>query len=518
MVLVAVVVLVGGGDDDDPVVGGQTTRTRSGDLVTSVADMRRAAVQIEATGRFREPDEDPFDETGRGSGFLIDPSGIVVTNNHVVGGATSVIVFVGGSPTPVSARVLGVSQCSDLAVLQIEGSGYPYVEWFQGEALPPLDVYAAGFPLGDPEFTLTRGIVAKARANGESSFASVPHVIEHDAAIQPGNSGGALITADAKVVAVNYATGPGDVQTQYFAIAGTIARPIVEQLRRGSDVDSIGINGRARRFRTGSVGVWVSAVAPGSIADRAGVLAGDVITHLDDQPLAVRGNMSEFCAVLRARGLSSTMSIRVERWDTDEILEGELNGQPLRVTGPFKGMGMGPTGGDTTNQPAPGTPAPAPIDDGFVQRTDDTGRISLALPAAWAQVSTRPVTDSQGTHSQLVASPDIARAGGHWDVPGLWVTVFDGAADTVEETRRANVPRDCTFERTDSYNSQGLQGTWDVYRSCAQIGATFHLFVLTDAAQRFLVLVELQLPGNDPATLPTEIAVLTEVLVGLSVR
>ncbi|MEI2690512.1 MAG: serine protease [Anaerolineae bacterium] len=68
-----------------------------------------------------------------------------------------------------------------------------------------LDVYAAGFPLGDPEFTLTRGIVSKARADGETDWASVDSVLEHDASINPGNSGGPLITGDGKVIGVNYA-------------------------------------------------------------------------------------------------------------------------------------------------------------------------------------------------------------------------------------------------------------------------------------------------------------------------
>ncbi len=85
---------------------------------------------------------------------------------------------------------MGVSECSDLAVIDIEGDGYPYLEWFDGQVAPGLDVYAAGFPLGDPEFTLTRGIISKERADGETDWASVDWVVEHDATINPGNSGG----------------------------------------------------------------------------------------------------------------------------------------------------------------------------------------------------------------------------------------------------------------------------------------------------------------------------------------
>ena len=130
---------------------------------------------------------------GSGSGFIIDPEGIAVTNNHVVTGAAALEVFVDGSDAPVNA-VLGVSECADLAVIDLDGGDYPFLDWYDGEIEPGLEVRAAGFPLGDPEYTLTQGIVSKADADGESSWASVDSVIEHDASIQPGNSGGRCST------------------------------------------------------------------------------------------------------------------------------------------------------------------------------------------------------------------------------------------------------------------------------------------------------------------------------------
>ena len=103
-------------------------------------------------------------------------------------------------------------------------------------------MYAAGYPLGDPEFTLTRGIISKAQANGKTNWASVNNVLEHDATINPGNSGGPLVTADGKVVGINYA---GNSSTkQYFAITRE-AEAVIKQLRGGKDVTSLGINGQA---------------------------------------------------------------------------------------------------------------------------------------------------------------------------------------------------------------------------------------------------------------------------------
>ncbi|GIU88778.1 MAG: hypothetical protein KatS3mg009_3293 [Acidimicrobiia bacterium] len=172
-----------------------------------------------------------------GSGFIIDAEGTVVTNNHVVAGAASAEgVRRRGTDEPVSAKVLGVSECNDLAVIDLEGDGYPFLRWAEGEPKVNREVRALGFPLGDPEFTVTSGIVAEGRGRRRHAVGVGPSaVIEHDAAIQPGNSGGPLVDAqDASVVAVNYAGGdPGTGQSQFFAISAADARDVVETAARG---------------------------------------------------------------------------------------------------------------------------------------------------------------------------------------------------------------------------------------------------------------------------------------------
>src|SRR4030042_5796137 len=249
-------------------------------LVTNLTDLKKATIQIEGQGTFIDPEFGYMaNQAGFGSGFIIDPSGIAVTNNHVVTGAAKLQVWIGGdTDKEYNARILGVSECSDLAVIDIDGYGFPYVSWYEEPAKVGLEVYTAGFPLGDPEFTMTKGIVSKEKADGETSWASVDSVIEHDATINPGNSGGPLADSDGKVVGVNYA---GSSSTnQYFAIDRATALKVLEQLRTGKDVDSIGINGEAVTSDDGSIsGIWVSSVDSGSPADKAGVEAGDIITH-----------------------------------------------------------------------------------------------------------------------------------------------------------------------------------------------------------------------------------------------
>lgn len=126
-----------------------------------------------------------------------------MTNNHVVTGAAFLQVYVDGEDQPRNARVLGVSECSDLAVIDVEGDGYPYLDWYEDDIGVGLEIYAAGFPLGNEEYTLLDGIVSKRDADGESDWASVDSVIEHSANTLPGNSGGPIVTADGKIVAVN---------------------------------------------------------------------------------------------------------------------------------------------------------------------------------------------------------------------------------------------------------------------------------------------------------------------------
>ena len=213
---------------------------QTGEPITTLDEVEKGVIQIEAEGVFVDPAEGAMVSGGSGSGFIIDPKGIAVTNNHVVTGGAIFRVYVAGRDKPVNARVLGVSECADLAVIDLDGSGYDYLTWYDGPIKVGLDVYAAGFPLGDPEFTLTRGIVAKAKADGESSWSSIDGVIQHDATINPGNSGGPLVDQNGAVVAVNYASN--DDAVQYFAISKDTAVDIVETLASGEDLDSLGIN------------------------------------------------------------------------------------------------------------------------------------------------------------------------------------------------------------------------------------------------------------------------------------
>jgi S1-C subfamily serine protease len=321
----------------------------SGSGISNLSDAQNAVIQIESEGTFIDPQVGlVVNGAGRGSGFIIDPSGIAVTNNHVVTGSALLKVWVNG--VQHNAKILGVSECSDLAVIKIDGGPYPFLNWYEDQTKTGLEVYAAGFPLGEPQFSLTKGIISKEKADGQTSWASLDYVLGHDATINPGNSGGPLITKDGQVVGINYASLKS--ANQYFAIDEKTAKPVVDELAKGKDIDSIGINGTAVKSDDGKFsGIWVSSVKSGSPADKSGVKAGDILYQMESLVLATDGTMKDYCNILRTHKPEDTLALSVIRFASGELLEGQLNGRELAVTKKFdvSGGGNGNSGNTGTS-------------------------------------------------------------------------------------------------------------------------------------------------------------------------
>lgn len=316
--------------------------------VTKLSDVKEAVVQIESEGTFLDPEFGlQVNSAGRGSGFIVDPSGYIVTNNHVVTGSALVKVWVNGETEARSARVVGYSECNDLAVIKIDGEDLPYLDWYKGQIDPGMEIYLAGFPLGEPEFSLTKGIISKSSTNGDTSWTSIAGgVLGHDATGNPGNSGGPLVTSDGQVVGVHFASYKD--ANQYFAIKNTTAEDVVPQLEDGKNVDSIGVNGSIVSTEDGSLtGVWVASVASGSPADKAGIKPGDIITQLEGLVVGTDGTMADYCSVIRTHDANATLSITVLRWPTGEILEGQINGRELEVTGQYDGSAGSSSSGNS---------------------------------------------------------------------------------------------------------------------------------------------------------------------------
>src|SRR5882757_8495002 len=239
--------------------------------------------------------QQPRVEHGLGSGVIISPDGYIVTNNHVVDGATDVRVTMSDRRI-LPAKVVGTDPLTDLAVIKVDGHNLPNAPWGDSTKLHQgQTVLAFGNPFGF-RFTVTRGIVsALNRPNPASDDARKPgQFIQTDAAINPGNSGGPLVNARGEVIGINtFLISPsGSFSGMGFAIPTQIVRPTIDALLRDGKIShghiGIGIADvtpeNAKFFEgssaTGAVVTQVDADSPGG---KAGLQIGDVITEIDGQ-------------------------------------------------------------------------------------------------------------------------------------------------------------------------------------------------------------------------------------------
>ncbi|MFC3686720.1 S1C family serine protease [Aquipuribacter hungaricus] len=484
----ALLVRLAGGDGDpvdpDPVGPG------AAGPVASVEDVDTATVQIVSQGSFVDPEAGAVsDAAGAGTGFFVDADGTAVTNNHVVTGAATLEVYVAGETEPRNARVLGTSECSDLAVIDVEGEGFPFLELAPQAPGTGVEVFAAGFPLGDPEFTLTSGIVSKASASGETGWASVDDVVEHSATINPGNSGGPLVDASGRVVAVNYA---GSSETdQYFAIAAPTLGSVVDQLRQGRSVDSLGINGQAMRTEDGSLsGVFVAAVESGSPAAALGLAGGDVVTRMEGLSLATDGTMADYCDVLRTQGADAEISAQVLRPSTGEVLQGSFgSGVPLAV---FETLGS------ELEEEVPVEGVGPATYSGYTTVTDDSGSISLEVPVEWAQVDGAPLEDGSPA---LVATPDLDAFSSGFTTSGVVIASVEGSSDpgqALQDMLTGMGATDAcpTSEGPQPYDDGLYTGTYELREGCEGTDAAFAGIVAVPEGGDFMVFVGIQVVGQ----------------------
>ena len=229
--------------------------------------------------------------SGTGSGIVLRSDGTVLTNAHVVAGATSVTVtFDDGSTAP--ATVVGTDPTSDLAVVRAEGVRDLTAAVFadSDELAVGQAVLAVGAPLGLSN-TVTEGIVSTldrpVRTGDRASEQSVIDAVQTDAAINPGNSGGALVDLEGRVVGVNSAIataggGSGSIGVG-FAIPSNDAAAVAEQLIADGTADHplLGVDVGQRAGTT--TGALLTGVAPGGAAAAAGLRAGDVVTAIADR-------------------------------------------------------------------------------------------------------------------------------------------------------------------------------------------------------------------------------------------
>lgn len=233
------------------------------------------------------------EQRASGSGVIISEDGYIVTNNHVVsnggdGVADEITVTLSNKKT-MKAKVIGRDPSSDIAVLKVDGGSLPYMIYGNSDNVKLGQwVLAVGYPL-TLETTVTAGIVsAKGRAigiNGRQSDTPIESFIQTDAAVNQGNSGGALISTDGQLIGINSAIlAPSGTYAGYsFAIPVNLVRKIVNDLIKYGDVKRpyLGISAAEEKFDSGD-GAYVGLVAPDGAAAEVGIKKGDVITKIND--------------------------------------------------------------------------------------------------------------------------------------------------------------------------------------------------------------------------------------------
>jgi serine protease Do len=232
-----------------------------------------------------------------GSGVVVDRAGYILTNNHVVDGADRIRVKFMDSPKEYEAKVVGVDEATDLAVIRVEG-GHDFVPAKIGnsDAVQVGDwAVAIGSPFGF-QATVTAGIISAKQRDvaGESQF---QHFLQTDAAINPGNSGGPLLNIRGEVIGINtaIASESGGYEGIGFAMPINTAANVYNEIIKSGKVTrgAIGVNYGTNAKTTQALlkaagvneGVFVDSVQPGGPAEKAGIKPGDVIVALNGKPI-----------------------------------------------------------------------------------------------------------------------------------------------------------------------------------------------------------------------------------------
>ncbi len=259
-------------------------------------------------------------QSGAGSGVIISQDGYILTCAHVVSGATSVKVQLNGSDESYDATVVGQDSTSDIAVLKIDATGLTPAVIGDSDALAVGEVaVAVGNPLGTLSNTVTDGIVSALNRQVTVQNNDMT-LIQTDASISPGNSGGGLFNASGELIGiVNAKSSYSEAEGIGFAIPINTAMEIGRQLIENGSVarPALGVKivdvtdaQTAQQLGVSTMGVYVVEVTKGSGADAAGVQAGDRVLAVDDTAVSDSSALKNY---LKDKSISDTVNLQVER-------------------------------------------------------------------------------------------------------------------------------------------------------------------------------------------------------------
>jgi putative serine protease PepD len=258
-------------------------------------------------------------DQGEGSGVIISADGNIVTNNHVVEGASTVTVTF-NSGKQLSGHVVGTDPKTDLAVIKTDTTGLTYAAWEDSNAVQVGDtVLAIGSPLG-LQGSVTAGIVSalhrtitegsQSNANS-SSGTTIGDAIQTDAPINPGNSGGALVDTNGKVIGINSAIATSGTDGNIgvgFAISANKAKAVADALIAGQKVSHPYLGVQIADASSG--GAKITSVVAGGPADQAGIKTGDIVTKVGSR--TIRG-AEDLIGAIQTSTVGSQLPVTVQR-------------------------------------------------------------------------------------------------------------------------------------------------------------------------------------------------------------
>jgi len=366
----------------------------------------------------------PQIERGIGSGVIISPDGYIVTNNHVVDGATEIRVTLHDRRV-FSAKLIGTDKLNDIAVIKINATGLTSAPWGNSTRLRPgQTVLAFGSPFGYFRFSVTRGIVsALNRPNPYSDNRRAPgDFIQTDAAINPGNSGGPLVDAHGEVVGINtfIISNSGSFAGAGFAIPSQIAEASADALIKngvvhhgylGISIEDVTPENAGFFNLPDASGAIISQVTPGSPAGSAGLKSGDVLRELNGKKI-IDSSAFQVAVSEMTPGTPIELGVlRNRRLETIKATVGEFHGGSAVAdsgSGSNQHARLGMSVSDLTPDVRQQLNVPATVNGAAIQSVkpgspaDDAG---LAPGDVVLEVDRNPVADAESFVNQVHAVP-----------------------------------------------------------------------------------------------------------------
>lgn len=299
------------------------------------------AIRTEAFGGSRGFDLAPVPQRGAGTGILLSTAGDILTNAHVVGGASAIKVTLFGEKEARDADLKGINADADVAVVRLRDTsgldGRPVKLGSSRKLAVGDDVVAIGNALALPGGpTVTTGIVSAVERSLDAGNEQLSNLIQTDAAINPGNSGGPLVNAEGEVIGINTAVVRQELaQNIGFAIAIDTVKPMLDQLVKGEAFAPQGFLGVSTVTLTPEIreqldfaadkGAVVAEVVPGSPADSAGLQRNDVITRIGDVDIATNVDVQK---AVRSKKAGDKVEIVWMRGDEERRAEVTLGASP----------------------------------------------------------------------------------------------------------------------------------------------------------------------------------------------